>query len=143
MKQLSRRLFLKVASAVPFAAKDAAAETAKQAGLIESLGVDATKVGLAPTVFPNADHGLKLIGLAKTGMLPEWFAREKEREARQAARLLDTDLAAMRSVSVSAKIAIQTERNRKQLMSNIVQDVLDNNARGVFWGWFGGGPPPQ
>lgn len=38
MKTLTRRLFLKSASAAPLAAKEAAAEAAKQAGLLDVVG---------------------------------------------------------------------------------------------------------
>lgn len=75
-------------------------------------------------------------------MVPDWYKRQVRQQALADARLLDPDLASLRSISVSVKISIQAERNYSRRMSGLAQELLDNNAAGRFWGWFSGSSVP-
>lgn len=129
-KTLSRRLFLKAMPAAPVAAQ----EVAKQAGVTEVLG--AAQLPPQPEPLAAGPPALKLVALKKSGLLPDWFWRIGRKAARANARVLDPDLAALRSVSISAKVAIQADRNFNRDYDNLEQDAIDEQMRGKFMGWF-------
>ncbi len=125
---LSRRLFLKVMPAAPMAAQD----VAKQAGIADLLG---SAVPVHGPPIASGSSAMKLVALKRSGLLPDWFWRTGRKAAKANARVLDPDLAALRSVSVSAKVAIQADRNFNRDYDNLEQEALDEQMRGKFFGW--------
>lgn len=111
-KKLPRRGFLGLVTAAPFAAREMIAGSTDAAVKAAGANVLGTR---APRPWMPAAHRSKidkrLVQLLTSGQeIPEKKRREWLEEARSEARTLDPDIAAMRSVSLSVKIAMQTER---------------------------------
>jgi hypothetical protein len=127
---IGRRNFLRAAGVAPFAAKKAAEQAASslsgmsigglmQGGTSAMCGEAQLSVSTAPLHWPKA--------LEDRALRAELESIYYERE--RAVRLIDPDLACLRSLSLSAKIAYQRERN----VHRAVNDLIDGRG---WWGRF-------
>ena len=113
----SRRGFLKLIGAAPIALPVAAKEAAVSMGLSGPLGAGAgmantigyaTSIG-GPMPCDPASEGDYLRSRLAEIMSPQNLSRFRQ-EAKHEARMLDADIAAMRSISPSAAFSMQIER---------------------------------
>lgn len=118
---------------------NAVAETMKQAGVVSGIGADVA-LGLCarppvPQAASSHDHSEWLLGRVQRSKLlrafmPEWWRRQVRVQARNI-RVLDPDIASLRSVSVSAKLHMQWARVERQLIASEgswSQDELEQQA---------------
>ena len=126
-KPLARRSFLKAMAAAPLVAQEAATEKALQ--------LTGTSIGPLPVSIVGSHNAavVKLLALAKTGALPEWFTRQQKRNNVYNARI-SPDVACLRSVSLSAKHRIQQDRSYADSLQNLERDFMDQLAMNTFWG---------
>ena len=114
----SRRGLLRAIPALPLAGSEIKRHAAKLAGA-GVLGGDAIGAAGVPmpggTAGPPALRGNALVRLLKSlGGLPSWKLKEIRQQAR-AVRQLDPDIAALRSISLSAALRMQWARNEKRI----------------------------
>lgn len=138
-KPLSRRLFGRVAATLPLAAQQAAkslaidAAAAKVVGDMAVAGVQLAN-GVAP--MPYGGYVLRdpaMMALWKSGLAPEWLVDDIDQSINDAGRFLTTDVAALRSVSLSAKIDINVRRQRQRYMEKIERQSVLAAARDAYW----------
>lgn len=125
---LARRNFLRGAVAAPFAAKKVAEQTAASLSRLSVGSVGAGQIGYGLNEVPSVQAPLsppwaKALANATIRKDLESIYFERERGVSQ----IDPDLAVLRSVSLSAKITYQRERNVRRAMDGLV----DEN------GWYG------
>jgi hypothetical protein len=110
---VARRRFLRLMAAAPVAAPVVAREAAQKAGIgAVGLGVDQFGPAVPGDGQSNASSEREwLLGWCKRVFTSEW-EEEKRREGRNwPPSRLDPDLAASRSLSLSAAMRIQQDRN--------------------------------
>lgn len=129
---IGRRNFLRGAAVAPFAAKKVAENAAAQLSGVTSrglLGAANSGYGLGNDVpsasVPSSDQWLKYIGDKVIRKELESIYYEREREVSK----IDPDIAIHRSISLSAKIAYQRERN----VGRAVNGLADSEG---WWGRF-------
>lgn len=131
MADIGRRGFLGMAATAPIAAQ----EFLKQTGT-SVLGSEAANALASTHPVPSSlDGNSKLIALKRAGLLPDWFIRQRRAYSQATARVLDPDIAALRSVSVAAKLNMQAERNFQREMDTWEQRFIDSQLEGKFFGW--------
>lgn len=116
--KLSRRNFLGAAAVSPLAAKEVAQKAIEQAQM-EAAGVslysDSLYTGISSS---ELDPPMRNLWDAIRDMgMPEWKREDLWMDARRS-RTLDPDIAAMRSLSLSAKMRMQWDRNYKTLVDH-------------------------
>lgn len=135
--KLNRRKFFGVAAASPLAAKEAAIQAA-EALRMEASGMsvysDSLYTGINVPDFDD-DYGepTKTIwdAIKELGM-PEWKRDDLWDDARRS-RTIDPDIAAMRSVSMSAKLDMQWKRNYDMLLKRAYkQQEMERLKRRFF-----------
>lgn len=135
--KLNRRKFFGVAAASPLAAKEAAIQAA-EALRMEASGMsvysDSLYTGINVPDFDD-DYGepTKTIwdAIKELGM-PEWKRDDLWDDARRS-RTIDPDIAAMRSVSMSAKLDMQWKRNYDVLLKRAYkQQEMERLKRRFF-----------
>ena len=136
-RPLSRRNFLRAAAAAPIAIKAGGAK-AVIAKLAESDVLQKTGVLIAPDVPVASGIGMivrnkTLFAMWKAGILPQWARDDVEHEISyfEGSRL-SPDVAALRSVSTSAKFRIHSDRVRKRTWGQLDRQHLNAIARDVF-----------
>lgn len=127
---MSRRKALGAIAGAPLAA-DVSAGSLLDAQRAASMSGAVYGQGL----MSGPDMSLKMVALRKAGLLPDWFVRQGKKRIDDAARVLDHDLAALGSVSPSAKFCIQRRRLFDRDLDHLEQDALDKLARAKFMGW--------
>lgn len=135
-KPIARRSILALLGAAPFAAKHAATEAAAAA--------DISVVGeRKPSLVTSGRFGRgkirkKLVHMLMRGEeIPTYKKDEWLRDAQSDARILDPDLASMRSLSLASKIRIQTDRNYRQQFENYIRGYKVEAAWEAFKGSLG------
>ena len=126
-KPLTRRLFMKAMSALPVAVRGTS-ETFMEPTSLTSVGMDLQPVAGYSTFCNQA-----LLGLANAGALPGWAKRDMIQEAAVRSYRLPPDIAALRSVSVAGKCAINRRRQEAQIMKDAATIVADRIARQLFY----------
>lgn len=122
----NRRGFLRILAAAPVAGPVVARDAAKRAGVASvGIGVDQFVPGSSGRSSPSVHDGERewLIGWCKSVFSAEWEA-EKRREGKnwQPSRL-DPDLASSRSLSLSAAMRIQQDRDIERRISREREDA--------------------
>lgn len=115
-----RRGFLALLGTAPIAAPVALKEAAAQMGVVSSAGplaVHTADLIGASACQPSIGNNSWVAEAIKQLASPQKQAEFNER-AKRDARLLDPDLAACRSLSVSAAYRLQVERCRKRIEAN-------------------------
>lgn len=126
----NRRSFLRTLALAPVAAKDAAAKmsigaatsaASDASGLMAGLAPGASSYG-APMVAAPWQSDIDRVMRWKAFGLPSWKQREIKHNARHQARVLDPDIAALRSLSPSAAYTLQ----RARIESTMLDRELDS-----------------
>lgn len=135
-KPLSRRLFMRTAAVAPVMAREAATAALAQQ---EATAIAATGLSqaFAQSPMPFGMHIManpKLLALWKAGLLPDWARQDLDYGIGERARYLDTDVQALRSVSLSAKKAINHRRIEQRAYAEMERSALIDMARRAFWG---------
>jgi hypothetical protein len=129
MAKLSRRSILKGLAAAPVGAKQAANDIAEMAG-VEIVGANAFPPVYGQSMSPT-DTSSKLIeGLDLWGV-PDFQRDEWKREARMS-RVLDPDIAALRSLSLDAKLRKQWKRNEQHAEREFWRTLFLDRDRSKF-----------
>lgn len=139
-KPLSRRLFGKAMAALPMAAQEAAktlaldAGAAKAAQQLAAAGVNVLS-GVAPTLYGPAFalQDPSIMALWRAGLAPEWLIEDIDRSIEDRARYLTPDVASLRSVSPTAKVAINHRRVRDAYVSSMERRTMIDMARDAFY----------
>jgi len=109
----ARRGFLRLLPAIPFGATAAAKEAAASMGLSGPIGVSSANAlyghGLSASPDVIGDGKPWCLRMLETFDDPQTLA-EQRREAAATARTLDSDIAALQSVSPAAKYRLQLDR---------------------------------
>lgn len=132
-KPLARRAFMKLAAAAPAAFQ---AGVANQEKALADVGA---YIGPSvPGTGSGWGYGLltdkKIFALYQAGLLPEWARKEIEADARErhGARI-SPNVAALRSVSVAGKFAIQQQRTLDLLWNGAGDFHARQLARRAFF----------
>lgn len=150
-KPLSRRHFLKAAAVAPVAARSGALQalTAEVKGGL-ALAQQGVSVGLDMPVAWGVGNLVnpRIYTMWKLGMLPDWVRAEVEDNILQNyCSRLAPDIAALRSVSVSAKLRLNRDRIMSRVWSSVDELHTHQLARKTFWdsehGADGGMQPPR
>ncbi len=121
--KLDRRKFLGVAAASPLAAKEIATKAMEEAQMQAagiSLHGDSLYTGIvAPDLTPN----MRSLWQAHKDMgIPAWKKDDLRDDARRS-RTLDPDIAAMKSLSLNAKMYKQWDRNYERLVKQAMRQT--------------------
>ena len=76
-------------------------------------------------------RGSKLVKFLKSIGIPDWKKKEIRRYARRSRRL-DPDIAALRSISLSAKLNMQWRRNEIQQSERLLPSILEAEERNAW-----------
>jgi hypothetical protein len=127
-----RRGFLKLLAALP-----AVPAADKLAGVdVAAGGTSWPGIGPAPMADGSyLSNQMKMAALIKSGMMPDWFVKLGRKNCQMQARILDPDIACLRSVSLSAKVAMQSERNWTRSLNSFEEDMIANSMQSQFYGW--------
>lgn len=132
-KKIARRAFMRLLPAAPLMAKEAASTAAAEATQASGVSV----LGRRHRYFPDHRSGQKIEGalvkLLRDGKrIPALRAKQWRLQAKREARILDPDIASMRSLSLSKKIAMQEERNYERAIQDHLERHDDMDAWKVF-----------
>lgn len=134
---LTRRSFFRTAAAAGLVARNAA-EMVQQQGLARlgassvvgieaaSQPVEVPHVGISPS--RDTLFGRALSAFFRKQGIPTWKKDQLQRTARES-RLLDPDLAALRSISPSAMLRIQWRRNEKNILNLYLRRIEEEEER--------------
>lgn len=129
--KVSRRGIFKLLPAVPMAVKQAQREAERLVG----AGVGSVRgEHLHRGPYASADEGMRgnaLVSFLRKFGVPEWKKREMRRDARQNRRL-DPDIAALQSVSLSGRLAIQYRRNEQRMNDSYFGRFIEDEERDEF-----------
>lgn len=131
--KLDRRNFLGVAATSPFAAKEMAKKALEEAQM-QATGTSLFSDSVYTNVYvPDATPNMRSLWEAISDMgVPDWKREDLKEDARRN-RTLDPDIASMRSMSLSAKMRTQWNRNYDTLvMRAIRQTQLEKIKRSFF-----------
>ena len=129
MKPLTRRMFAKIAAAAPVAASTVAPSRAAQMAMA-GANINATP---APPFAYSPLANVKLMGLWKAGLAPEWLKDDLRSQAREAHRYVHPDLVSMRSISLTSMMRINRERAERKFFDEAESNMMLNIARQTFW----------
>lgn len=129
--KVSRRGIFKMLPAVPMAVKQAQKEAEKLVG----ASIDNPRDEYLFSRDFGEREGMKGSALVRflrnLGGLPGWKQRELRRDARRNRRL-DPDVAALQSVSLSGKLAIQANRTEKRMTERYFGNLIEDEERDEF-----------
>ena len=139
--RMNRRFFLGAAAMSPLTAKEAAQtamEEATRLAQMEAAGIS-TFADSIPSYVPVPDPLPEKRGLwdfiRDVGM-PDWKHEDLRADARRS-RTLDPDIAALKSVSLSAKMHMQWDRNYEFLVRRAMEQMQMERMKRAF---FNGNP---
>lgn len=144
-KPIARRGVLALLGSAPFAAKEiAATKAAEVAAGVKTIGERGRSlVTRGHFRYSDGDSAIqkKVVGLLLRGEdIPAHIRKEWLDDAKSEAHILDPDLACMRSLSLGAKIRIQTERNYAEQKTNYIESMHIATAWEAFKKAIGAGP---
>jgi hypothetical protein len=129
--KMARRRFLGVLAAAPLAAKTAVEQSAEV--------VTGVKPAVGPNVYPHTPYNTAkkasrnaLANLISRGTVPEIQLAQWRSYAKGQERVLDMDIAALRSVSLSVKVSMQIERNYQKILHEHSKGHLEGLALRAF-----------
>jgi len=137
----AKRAFLKRAPVAVAAAGIGVGQIANAAAGSEAMQLAAVKTagetmggiaggGLASSGGGSA-NAIKLLTILKTVGLPAWKRAEMRQWAKNS-RVLDPDIASMRSLSLDAKLRMQWKRNYETLEKSIFDQLTSGLSREAF-----------
>lgn len=139
----SRRKFLSLLAAGPFAAKEAISSAATSgAAVIAANGVGETAAlahltaGIpAPPMFgARVLENANILTLYKSGLAPDWVIQQVEDSVASDALRIDPDIAGLRSMSLAARMRLQRDRSRKKIVEFSVREAINAPIRDAFFG---------
>ncbi|HUS98606.1 MAG TPA: hypothetical protein VMX97_17915 [Hyphomicrobiaceae bacterium] len=133
---LNRRKFFGVAAASPLAAREAAAQVIEQAQMQASgmsLYSDSLYTGVSVSDFDDDSTPTRSLWEAIRDLgMPEWKKEDLWADAKRS-RTIDPDIAAMRSLSMNAKLDMQWKRNYDDLVASAFkQQKMERLKRQFF-----------
>ncbi len=141
MTTMNRRFFLGAAAMSPLTAREAAEKAMEEAARLaqmEAAGIS-TFADSIPSYVPVPDPMPEKRGLwdfiRDVGM-PDWKHEDLKADARRS-RTLDPDIASLKSVSLSAKMNMQWERNYAFLVKRAMDQMRMERMKRAF---FSGNP---
>lgn len=136
---MNRRAILKLFGSAPLAAPLALQETMKVAEVAEAAKASGMAMSIAQAsaspsnvMWLMCEHP-ELLAAYKAGLLPDWVTTDMRNSTLERARELTTDIASLRSVSLSGKAYINRARVERQMQRNIVSDLTHQAARQAFF----------
>lgn len=140
---ISRRLFLRAAPAATAALPSAVKSLTDKVASAEAMSltdVSVGTVGMSSAAYRNVPWFVSrwfrsAAGRAATALglePPEIIKREIDNSLIGVANRMHPDLAALKSVSLSAKVVIQDRRNKSRIISIIEREVLMDDLREAF-----------
>ncbi len=135
--RMNRRFFLGAAAVSPLTAKEAAqaaVEEAQRLAQMEAAGISTYSDSIYSSI-PVPEETPTTRGLwefiREVGM-PDWKREDLMADARRS-RTLDPDIAALRSVSLSAKMNMQWERNYQFLVKRAFEQMRMERMKRSFF----------
>lgn len=143
--KLNRRGFLKGLPSAPFLAQDLKRRAARLTGAKVFGGYEPGELVGMPSeygdivlggtrsddsLFPRLKGKALAFLLRQTG-LPDWKKQEIRRDARRGRRI-DPDLAALRSISNSAALQIQWQRNEERMIQRVFDAPMEADEAREF-----------
>ncbi len=126
---LARRGFLRLLGAAPVALPGVAREAATKAGIGQAF---APEIGFgSPQGYPAnpASEGEWITSICERVFSKEWEKEERERRKNWHVSNLDPDLASSRSLSLSAAMIIQRQRNIDRSIASEREEAKRNYLR--------------
>ena len=130
---LDRRKFLGVAATSPLAAKEIAKKAIEEAQM-QASGISTFSDSLyAGVAIPDLEPEMRSLwqALRQIG-IPQWKMEDLREDARRN-RTLDPDIASMRSLSLSAKMRKQWDRNYRILVDRAFRQVEFERMKKLFF----------
>ena len=69
----------------------------------------------------------------KMGMAPDWVMQDIDHAINDLSRFLSPDVAALKSMSLSAKVHVNRRRAREEYVAKIERQTLIDMAREAYW----------
>lgn len=133
---LNRRKFLGAAAASPLAAKELAVKAAEAAemDLMSASGVElyGDSIYTGVTTYDPEPEMRSIWDAIKDMGVPEWKRDDLWDDARRS-RTLDPDIASMRSMSLSAKMKMQWQRNYDLLLRRAFEQQKMEKLKQAFF----------
>ena len=123
---MKRRKFLGFLAASPIAAKQAAEKAAAELSNVDLNGFQKEPTG-GPSASPIVDQSSTVRRLLAINGIPDWKMQELRENARHVSRI-DPNVAALRSVSLAGKVAMQRNRNFETERSRFVAHWLSPSS---------------
>lgn len=130
---LDRRKFLGVAATSPLAAKEIAKKAIEEAQM-QASGISFYSDGLYTDInIPDVAPDMRSLWEAFKALgVPDWKSEDLREDARRC-RTLDPDIAAMRSLSLDAKMRRQWNRNYERLVERAMRQVELDRLKRLFF----------
>ncbi len=130
---LNRRNFLGAAAVSPFTARDLAKQVAEDAQM-EAANVGIYDDAIYPGFVGDSDDEdmRSLWDVIKEIGMPEWKKDDLWEDARRC-RTLDPDIASMRSMSLTAKMNMQWQRNYEHLVDRAHKQLKMDRLKKKFF----------
>ncbi len=137
---VNRRAFLGRLAVLPVAGNELKRQMAKLVGVSGRLGANEERLfaaeGLGRYGLPGEEssgpRGRVLVEILRLSGIPAFKRKEWRQRARRVSRVLDPDIAALHSISVSAAMTMQYKRNIARYESEFFGDMIDEEDRA---GW--------
>lgn len=132
----ARRAFLRRAgtavAAVGVAGRSVAEAAVKEQMQITGTMVSGIEMGAPGAIGAEGPEAMRLLAVIKTvGGLPD-FKRDEMRLIARERRILDPDIACLRSMSLGAKLRLQAERNYRLLERDSMANLSRKVKRHLF-----------
>ena len=131
MNSMNRRGALRLIGGAPFVAKKAISKLTGASVLEGDINASVFPASGQSTGGSSLLRGKLLAGFLKKIGLPDFKKRELRRYARSS-RLLDPDIASLRSVSLSAKLNMQWQRNERNQEEKFFEYMIDADEADCF-----------
>lgn len=143
---MNRRSFLKASAAAPVAARTLSQQLAAAVGgfsMDAAMAAGVSALGSTPPACPlpidqasDLDRQSRLLRALRLYGIPSWKRKEFRRYARND-RILDPDIAVLRSISLSTKLRIQWARNELRWEQREIENLTETNERSSWFERFG------
>lgn len=137
---VGRRGFLRLLGAAPVALPVVAREAATKAGVGSGFSPDLLGTSAQVPMSGGTTEGEWITSVCKRVFSKDWEAEERERMKRWHVGSLDPDLASSRSLSLSAAVNIQRQRNIERRIAAGREDAKRSYLRHFKVDFLGLGP---
>lgn len=138
----TRRGMLGWLASAPLAAKEAVSSAAtagtamtEAAAVANVASMAAVSTGVPPMMgrYLGVLEHPQALALIHSGLAPEWMSREVENLVAERSRVLDPDIAGLRSMSVSARMRLQCRREKGRFLDEATWQHAFATPRRLFW----------